>query len=294
MSARNLIAEIKSKDIDKSKITAANMEKLYAEFPQCDPDTLARYLIARKNKIKAATKLLRNAENWRSLHCPILKQDCLGEIKKGKIFVTGTDKEGRPLLVFRSRFHNPKDRDPEEMAKMVVWWTEQAIKSLPSDKSKFSILFDRTDAPGAQDFEFVKYFAKLFQDAYPERLSKLVVYPSGVIFWSLWNVVKWFLDPVTRQKVSPCVYFYGVQEFIPDESIPVAMGGKCTYEFNADDFVDPYPEELVTATLERREKNGPATPGSFFKNDDNSVSSSGANTPNGEAEEEEEDEEDDA
>lgn len=44
-----------------------------------------------------------------------------------------------------------------------MWWTEQAIKQLPSDKSKFSILFDRTDAPNSQDFEFVKYFAKLFQ-----------------------------------------------------------------------------------------------------------------------------------
>lgn len=119
MSTRNLIAEIKSKDIDKSKIHETNMQKLHAEFPQCDADTLARYLIARKNKIKAATKLLRNAENWRAQNWPVLKQDCINEINKGKVFVTGTDKEGRPLLVFRSRFHNAKDRDPEEMAKMV-------------------------------------------------------------------------------------------------------------------------------------------------------------------------------
>ena len=121
MSNRNLIAEIKSKDIDKSKITETNMQKLSAEFPQCDADTLARYLLARKNKIKAASKLLRNAENWRAQNWPVLKKDCINEIQKGKIFVTGTDKEGRPLLVFRSRFHNAKDRDPEEMAKMVCF-----------------------------------------------------------------------------------------------------------------------------------------------------------------------------
>lgn len=116
------------------------------------------------------------------------------------------------------------------------------------------------------------------------------MYPSGVLFWTLWNVVKIFLDPVTRQKVSPVVYFYGVQEFIADEHIPVAMGGKCTYEFNADDFVDPYPEEVITKTLERREAAGPAAPGAFFRNDN--PSEPGTPTPDGD--DEDEDEEDDA
>jgi len=286
MSSRNLISEIKSKDIDKAKITEVNMQRLHQSLPNLDADTLARYLIARKNKVKASTKLLTTAESWRSQHWPVLKQDCINEINKGKIYVKGTDKDGRALLIFRTRFHDARNRDPEEMAKMVMWWTEQAIKELPSDKSKFSILFDRTDAPNTQDFEFVKYFAKLFQDAYPERLGKLVVYPSGVVFWSIWNIIKWFLDPVTRQKVLPCVYFYGVQEHIADEHIPVIMGGKSTYEFNANDWVDPYPEELVAATLERREKNGPPNSGTFFKNE-----SSEPVTPNGEVEEEDDDEE---
>jgi len=287
MSTRNLLSEIKSKDIDKSRLTEKNMQALHALFPNCDADTLGRYLLARNNKIKKATKLLTDAENWRANHWPILKQDCINEINKGKIYVRGVDKEGRPLLIFRTRFHKANDRDPEEMAKMVIWWTEQAIKALPNDKTKYTILFDRTDASGAQDFEFVKYFAKLFQDGYPERLSKLVVYPSGVLFWSLWNIVKWFLDPVTRQKVLPCVYFIGVQEHIADEHIPISMGGKSTYEFNADDFVDPYPEELVHATLKKREENGLPPPGTFFKNDNPSETG----TPKGE--EGDDDDEDD-
>jgi len=289
MSARNLINEIKSKDIDKSKITAENMNKLHAAFPTLDADTLARYLIARKNKVKASTKLLTNAENWRAQHWPVLRADCVNEINKGKIYVRGTDKDGRPLLIFRTRFHDAKNRDPEEMAKMVMWWTEQAIKALPADKSKYTILFDRTDAPGSQDLEFVKYFSKLFQDAYPERLSKLIVYPSGVVFWSIWNIVKWFLDPVTREKVAPCMYFYGVQEHIADEYIPAIMGGKCTYEFNPGEYVDPYPEELVMSTMARREANGPGSPGSFFKAEDGAGAGAGTPVPD-----EDDDEDEDA
>ncbi len=115
----DLVSQIKSKDIDKNRITNEHMNKLKASFPQCDPDTLARYLIARNNKIKKSTQLLGIAENWRTNHWPVLKTDCVHEINKGKVYVRGTDKEGRPLLIFRSRLHDPKDRDPEEMAKMV-------------------------------------------------------------------------------------------------------------------------------------------------------------------------------
>ena len=115
----DLISEITSNDIDKSRITNVNMNKLKAQFPNLDANTLARYLIARNNKIKASTDLLTKAENWRSQHWAVLRSECVGEINKGKVYVRGVDKEGRPLLIFRSRMHNPKDRDPEEMVKMV-------------------------------------------------------------------------------------------------------------------------------------------------------------------------------
>ena len=82
------------------------------------------------------------------------------------------------------------------------------------------------------DMQFVRQFASVFQNNFPERVYRIVVYPGGLVFTGLWNLVKWFVDPVTQQKVKPVLTLGGVQEFIEDEYIPVSMGGKCDYEFD--------------------------------------------------------------
>jgi hypothetical protein len=215
---------IKSKDIDQNKFSEENHGSLKSLFPELDDDTVARYLIARNNDLDLATELLSKAQKWKSIHYPILKQDCLGELSKAKVYTHGVDKEGRPLLIVHGIRHDPRNRNIEELAKAALWMMEQVIKRLPDDKSKYTILIDRTDCGLAnQDIEFTRHFSKLFQDQHPERLHRAIVYPSGLIFWSLWNVIKWFMDPVTRGKVSPVMYFSGVQQYIDDEHIPSTM-----------------------------------------------------------------------
>ena len=119
----------------------------------------------------------------------------------------------------------------------------------PPGMSKFSVLVDRTGATSANnDLEMVKAMQGVLNYVYPERLAKVIIHPTTVVFWSFFNIAKWFLDPVTREKICPCMYFYGVQEHIADEYIPATLGGgKCTYEFNHEDYVDAYPEEEVPA-----------------------------------------------
>jgi len=271
MSAKDLT--VKSKDIDRSKYSEDKLAKMKERFPDVDNDTLARYLIARNNKMKNAIPLLQGADAWRSVWRPILKEDCINEIMKGKIYVRGVDKEGRPLLIIRARFHDPKNRTIDEMAKMVMWWTEQVISRLPDDKSKYTILLDRSDAGiSNQDLEFMRCFSQLFQRLYPERLNRAIVYPSSVVFWTVWNIAKLFLDPVTRNKVCPCMYFYGVQEWIADEHIPANMGGKSTYEFNHEEYSDPYPAEVLAKAKAEREQ-GRMPQGSMFTEQDAQQSS---------------------
>lgn len=220
--------DISSTDINRSKFTIENHNELKKAFPQLDDTTIARYLIARNNDLAKATELLTKAQKWKAARYPVLKSDCLDEISIGKMYTHGVDKEGHPLLIFRSALHESKNRNLETMARMVLWTTEQALARLPSDKSQFTILFDRTDSGIAnQDLEFVKSFAKLFQDQHPERLFRAIVYPSGMVFWSLWNIVKWFVDPNTRNKVAAVVYLAGVQEFVDDEHIPSRIVSTC-------------------------------------------------------------------
>lgn len=111
--------QVKSTDIDRNKLENQHLATLTEEFPGVTLTTLARFLSHSNYDVSQARKRLLKAEQWNALHWPILKVDCLHEINKGRIFMNGYDKEGHPLVVFRSRYHDRNDRDPEEMAKSV-------------------------------------------------------------------------------------------------------------------------------------------------------------------------------
>lgn len=160
----------------------------------------------------------------------------------------GVDKQGLPIIVWNVRLHDGKNRDLAALTRLSMWWIEYALSKLPADKSKITVIMNRIDFRSEnQDIEFCKRLADIFSNNYPERLRMVVVYPSGLVFYGLWAIVKLFLDPVTQKKVLPCVYFVGVQDHIDDAWIPENMGGKDSYEFNFDDFADPYPEEVIAA-----------------------------------------------
>ena len=87
------------------------------------------------------------------------------------------------------------------------------------------------------------------QNNFPERLHRAVIHPTGLVFYGLWNVIKWFLDPVTQSKAAPVVYQSGVTAYINPEHIPRHLGGESDYEFNHEDFPDP--PHLVEASAKK-------------------------------------------
>eukprot|EP01031_Cornospumella_fuschlensis_P043466 gene43466-53142_t len=242
--------QIVSRDIDRYKFTFGNLEIMRSMFPDQSDETLARYLIARNNDVEKASTLLRGMVAWRSLYFPILKSSMPTEFPIGKIYVHGTDKEGRPLMVWQSRLNIAKDRDINEAGRLMLWWTEYVIRQLPPHMSKYTVLIDRSNFKRENsDLELVKHVTTRMQDCYPERLQRCIIFPSDLFFTALWNVGKWFLDPVTRDKVQPMLMFHGVQQFVDDKYIPKSMGGKSEFEYNGGvSFEDPYtPAEIARA-----------------------------------------------
>ena len=159
----------------------------------------------------------------------------------GKVYRYGKDKDGHPLAIYRPRLNDPNTRDMEEMSRMIMWWASVIMSEMPTERSKCTILVDRTDVQ-SPDIAFLRAFSSVFQNNFPERVYRIIVYPGGLVFTAVWNVVRWFLDPVTQDKVKPVLTLAGVQEFIDDVYIPSSMGGACNYEFDAADLPeDPAP-----------------------------------------------------
>lgn len=152
--------QIVSTDIDTTKFTYDALVQMREKFPEENDETLARFLIARNGDVVKASALFECHLQWRLENYPVLKSSCINEIAKGKVYLRGTDREGHPLLVWRVRFNFPKERDLEEMARMVYWWFYVALSALPADKSKITLLMDRTGYTSENsDIEFLKYLS---------------------------------------------------------------------------------------------------------------------------------------
>ncbi len=171
--------EITSTDIDSSKFTIESFNQMKEQFPLESDETIARFLIARNGIVDKASVLLANHIEWKKTNLPVLKSSCINEIRKGKMYLHGCDLEGHPLLIYRVRMNLPRERDIEEMGRMSLWWLFLSLRHLPPDKTKITLLFDRSDFKSENsDIEFMQHLTPLFQAHFPERLHRVIVYPS--------------------------------------------------------------------------------------------------------------------
>lgn len=241
-------------DLNAEKYTQAQMAEFKKAFPDQDIVTLARFLIARNGDVAKSTEMLNNHLAWKAKNWPVLKSSCKKELSSGKAYVRGYDKLGHPIIVFHTYLHDPNDRDIDELIRFTAFTFETAIKAMKDKNCKVTVLVNRVGAGGGSDIEFARQLVGVLQNNYPERLYRMIVYPSGVIFYGIWQVVQLFVDPVTKEKVKPVMYLSGVTEFIDIENVPAIMGGKDEFVFNEAQFPDPYPEEVVAAKKAADEK----------------------------------------
>lgn len=76
----------------------------------------------------------------------------------------GYDNEGHPLLIWRSCRHEAADRDMAEMLRLITWWFQYIDANLPSDKTKITLLCDRSDYKSSNsDIEFIKAASSVLQ-----------------------------------------------------------------------------------------------------------------------------------
>ena len=89
-----------------------------------DSAMLRRFLVARNLEIEPAVVMLEAHAKWKRVTLPIsLTSGIVAELKKGKAYHHGLDAAGRPLVVIRSRFFDPKERTLDDALKAVIYQT---------------------------------------------------------------------------------------------------------------------------------------------------------------------------
>ncbi|XP_059632510.1 uncharacterized protein LOC132275124 [Cornus florida] len=168
----------------------------------CNYGCVERFLKAKGNSVKKATKQLRACLSWReSIDTEHLTADEFSaELAEGLAYVAGHDEESRPVMIFRIKQDYQKFHSQKLFNRLLVFTLEVAIQSMPRNIEQFVILFDASFFRSASAFmNILLATLKITAEYYPGRLHKAFIIDPPSLFSYLWKGVRPFveLSPVT-------------------------------------------------------------------------------------------------
>ncbi|RVX75338.1 hypothetical protein B0A52_00691 [Exophiala mesophila] len=167
--------------------------------------------------------------------------DFLTQLRLGKSFLHGTDKEGRPLCFVRVRLHRGGEQTEKSLERYTIYVIETARLLLRPPIETACIVFDMSQFTMANmDYTPVKFMIKIFEANYPESLGAVLVHKAPWVFQGIWKIIRGWLDPVVAGKVHFTSNVEDLEEFIPKSQIITELGGAEEWEYK---YVEPVPGE---------------------------------------------------
>ncbi|CAM9478645.1 unnamed protein product [Laminaria digitata] len=173
-----------------------------------DDACLARYLRARSGDVAKAAAMLSATLEWRrEFGLPQVLKDEVNVIAKenstGKVYVSGFDRQGRPVLVMRPREENTQDHDGN--IKHIVYQMERAraiLQRLSGGYGKVCIMIDYVgfSVRNASPMKTNMKTLRILQNHYPETLGVAYFVSPPFVFRSFWKVIYPFIDGDTKDK----------------------------------------------------------------------------------------------
>jgi len=124
------------------------------------------------------------------------------EGETGKIYVSGLDRQGRPIVVFDNSVQNTNDVSANIV--YLSWNLEHAIEHFMTGHVDQYLIFIHLEnwswfnmPPMSSSMETIHMLCS----CYPERLGCCVAYQPPFIFKGFFDTVKGFLDPKTVNKI---------------------------------------------------------------------------------------------
>ncbi|KAI5842562.1 CRAL-TRIO domain-containing protein [Morchella snyderi] len=235
-----------------SQTPAELREAFWSMVKHDNPDgLLLRFLRARKWDVDKALVMMVATMNWRSKEMNVQEvvskgeeayaaspdQGFIKQLRMGKSFLHGTDKEGRPICFVRVRLHKQADQSEEALEKYTVYIMETARLMLRDPIDTAAVVFDMSGFSMANmDYAPVKYLIKCFEAHYPESLGVCLVHKAPWIFQSIWSIIRGWLDPVVASKIHFTKSVEDMEAYIPRSNILKELGGDDDWSYM---YVEP-------------------------------------------------------
>ncbi|KAH8921997.1 hypothetical protein BT69DRAFT_1282703 [Atractiella rhizophila] len=239
---------------EQEEILAKFKEELKAEGwydpAMHDDNTLLRFLRARKFDLAKSKAMFIDSMKWRKEFKVDELYENFNYTEKEKVmefyprFYHKTDKDGRPVYIEHlgkidlTKLYSVTT--PERQLQALVVEYERFLRDrLPATSKKEGRLIETSctimdlNNAGITQFwkvkNYVQQASQISQNNYPETMGKFYIINSPYIFHSIWGWIKPWLDPVTVAKITilSTDYKKTLLEQIPEENLPVSLGGTC-------------------------------------------------------------------
>jgi len=163
---------------------------------ELDQATAARYLVACDGDVDAAQAMHARCAAWRRGYRPPPPAVMAEERRTKKLSLLGKDRLGHPVVLFRGDLHTAtRDATP-----LLVDTLDAAVAMMGPGIVKFTFLLYLPKSTPL-DWSSVRSASQILKEAYPERLHRLVIWPTNALTHMLITTAKAFLDPGTARKI---------------------------------------------------------------------------------------------
>jgi hypothetical protein len=194
-----------------------------------DENMPMRHFRADKGDLQKAIKRIKYAIKWRqdfgvenilrAASNPITDEEkdihsiLLNECSPGKLYVRNHDNEKRAIMYMYPVKENTNH--PVNNIIHLVYQIERAIACTEKNGLEKMVIimdFNNWKMKHSAPMETTKKTIHILQECYVERMARVYFTNAPLIFRTFWNMVRPFLDPVTKSKIVFCTSKSGKQE----------------------------------------------------------------------------------
>lgn len=231
------------------------------------PDALAlRFLRACNWDLIQATKMMGKTIYWRTMEVAVdddimrkgeggacedemnsqgltrtLGADFMKQVRWGKSYIHGTDREGRPVTHIRVRLHRSADQTTQSLERYTVFLLELARLSLRCPVEMGTVLLDLSGFSLANlDLKPLKFLLKCVEENYPESVALVIIHNAPFGARTLYRFIRFWLDKGLVSKIKFTYGKKGLQRWIAPNQIIRELGGDEDWAY---DYEEPRPNE---------------------------------------------------
>ena len=234
----------------QSILSTLNAEEV-ALIRQIDTSIPIRHLRAQKGNQTMTVSSIRSTLEFRKeffgdpvkVDSPSLREQIQPDVQTGRSYVRGYDRDGRAISITKyNPVHYQNDISTE---KYLFWNIEKVIAcTRKSGLEKVIAVLDYTGYTPKYEatLGIAKRFVMNLQKHYPERTHKVYIVDAPYAFRALYAIVKPFIDPDTKEKLTFCSSndIRSLMENMVDDpdQLEAFMGGtNAVRDFDADEYL---------------------------------------------------------